>query len=219
MLLNYLYGNFYEETEFLEKIGKSASHLSKLTLDKVLPKPSYILEIQTDLTSFIGEHNEHKTYRFHLKGYVGWAEVMKNLGICSEERAKAFFRSEYKAVAEMFFTGHFGSILAEIIPDLPAAFDEAYFEATWGHFMDGVYGVYTKDGMPRSIFFKQALVMFVDGFTQRFPDPALSQKDQEILERAVAMLDGVESDFAPHEVAGTSRQRCITCIKEKYLLG
>lgn len=37
------------------------------------------------------------------------------------------------------------------------------------------------------------------------------------LERAVAFLDKVESDFAPHEASQTSRQRCIVDVNARFL--
>jgi len=217
MLLNYLYENFYEESALMEKAKISSGQLQALTKSKIIPKPSYILDTQSDAVSFVAEHREVSTYRFHLKGHVDWIKQINRLGISTEQRAKSYFRSDYKNAAEMFFSGEFGKRLIAISPDLPAAFDETYFEKTWQYFQDGVYGVCTRDGMPASIFLKQALVWFIEGFVERFPDRDLSDEKLEALEKAVYLLDLVESEFAPHEVKNTSRQRCIIDVKTKYL--
>ena len=63
---------------------------------------------------------------------------------------------------------------------------------------------------------KQALVMFIDHVVANGPTQS-SQVQLQRLERAVAALDEVESDFAPQEVSQTSRQRCIIDVKTNIL--
>jgi hypothetical protein len=218
MLLGYLFKNFNEESSLPELVNISARKLCDLTANRAMPKPSYTLDVRVNAVSFVANHRELTTYRFHLKGYTDWLNVLDRLSISTEKRAKEYFWSEYKNTADLFFSGEVGQSLITIMPNLPDAFDETYFETTWQYFLDGVYGVCTRDGMPRSIFLKQALVLFVDGFVEMYPDHDISSEHRLLLGNAVKFLNVVESDFAPHEVQGTSRQRCIIDVKAKYRL-
>lgn len=218
MLLGYLFKNFYEESSLPELVNISARKLCDLTESRAMPKPSYTLDVRVNAVSFVADHSELATYRFHLKGYTDWINALDRLSISNEIPAKEYFQSEYMNSANSFFSGEMGKSLIATMPDLPEAFDEAYFETTWQYFLDGVYGVCTRDGMPRSIFLKQAMVLFIDGFVEMYPDPDISSEHRFILDNAVKFLNTVESDFAPHEVQNTSRQRCIIDVKAKYRL-
>lgn len=218
MLLNYLYENFYEETALLKKGQITAQALNSLTKNRVIPKPSYILNNQGGVQSFVANYSETQTYRFHLKGHITWLNAVENLGIKTEEAAKDYFQSRYDIAAQLFFSGSVGRSLTNIMPHLPKTFDETHINATWLHFTDGVYGVCTRNGAPENIFLKQVYVRFIDHILGTHPINKITKNHKGTLLAAVGLLEKVESDFAPHEVSQTSRQRCIIEVRKQYKL-
>ncbi len=215
MLLTYLFENFYEETTFLKEAQISVADLSGLIQKRVMPKPSYIVKNTADVLSFVSSSCEVQPYRFHLKNHVAWLETLHVLNLDSEARARATFQVQYETAAKSFFISALGESILAIMPRFPEGFDAVHFDATWQYFLDGVYGVCTRNGMPGDIFLKQACVRFIDHFTEAFPDADISPEHQKTVLAAVDILDKVESDFAPHEVSETSRQRCIINMREK----
>lgn len=216
MLLNYLYANFTEESAFAEQLHIPLEALLELIKRRVFPSPSYVIGLDACSHSFVSEFNEKATYNFHLKGYSDWFEKLGVLELDTEERAKSYFTERYDIAKSAFFSSQFGQALTAISPSLPRQFDLPHAQMTWRHFLKGVYGVCTRDGQPETVFLKQAGVMFIEAMSQEKPH-SLSVEKHALLAKAVTFLEVVESDFAPHEVAQSSRQRCIIDIREQYL--
>ncbi|NIA68746.1 hypothetical protein HBA54_09100 [Pelagibius litoralis] len=216
MLLNYLFANFHEEQDFIRLAGISANDLENLIKKRIMPSAPYIFGSNARSVSFVSDVKEDRTYRFHLKGHLNWIKAIDRLNLDCEQRAREFFDARYAIAKKLFFSGQLGAELAACVPEVPSLFDAAQLEETWNHFLNGVYGVCTRDGQPETIFLKQSGVMFIERMTQAGPK-ALSPTQLNTLTRAVAFLDGVESDFAPHEVAQASRQRCIVDVRARFL--
>lgn len=207
MLLTYLYDSFLEETRFAQACGITTDDLRGLIGDRVFPAPSYTYHASGRSLSFVSDAQEDQTYRFHAKGHLAWFQAISRLDLTSERRARQQFFDRYDAAKRAFLTGDPGRLLVDAMPCLPARFDRAHRDATWRHFLNGVYGVCTRDGQPETVFLKQAGVMFIDAML------AEGTADAALLDRAVSFLDSVTAEFAPHEVARSSRQRCINDLR------
>lgn len=216
MLLNYLYSNFLEENSFAHACGISRKTLASLIDARIIPAPSYIYEGNNQATSFVSNFIDSDTYRFHLKGNLAWVNTTLRLGLDTEDRARDHFFHRYDQAKQTFLSSQLGQQLVAFAPEIPARFDASHAASTWGYFLEGVYGVCTRDGQPETVFLKQAGVMFIEQMSADGPG-SLSPSQIELLECTVSLLDSIESDFAPHEVAHTSRQRCITDIRANFL--
>lgn len=212
MLLTYLYENFWEEAVFAEECGTTVAALSDLIDRRVFPGPSYLYSAKGTSTSFVSTHREEATYRFHLRTHTDWFLDVTRYGLHNEDRVRTHFERRYNRAKNIFLTGTLGRELAAAAPDVIGQFDPEHADMTWTNFLDGVYGVCTRDGMPETVFQKQAGVLFVESLV-RDGVAALSPARKELLERAVNWLDTVASVFAPHEVPLSSRQRCILDIR------
>lgn len=215
MLLNYLYANFQEEGSFCTAVGATSEELEGLRRARVFPSPSYVYQSKGHSTSFVTAWSEDVTYRFHLRGHARWFQVVSQFDLTTETRARQYFLDRYDQAKTAFLTSSLGVQLVSYAPDVPAHFDADHAQSTWQHFLNGVYGVCTRDGQPESVFLKQAGVMFIEQLIAKGPG-TLSKYQLGLLHQAVDFLDGVESDFAPHEAAQVSRQRCIVDVKEQY---
>lgn len=215
MLLNYLYTNFFEESQFADDVGTTTEELMALIRAQVFPSPSYVYDSKGRSVSFVADFPDEQAYRFHLRGHTDWYREIVQLGLDSEVRARSYFFSRYNQAKSTFLSSSLGAELQVIAPDVARQFDEDHAQSTWGHFLNGVYGVCTRDGRPESVFLKQAGVMFIEQMIAGGPQK-LSQSQTALLGRAVEFLDGVESDFAPHEATKVSRQRCIVDVNTQF---
>lgn len=215
MLLNYLYTNFLEEHQFANAVGTTAEKLNSVICTKVFPAPSYEYDSNGRSVSFVADSTETQTYRFHLRGHTHWYRDITQLGLDTEARTRPYFFSRYNEAKSTFLSSSFGEELQAQAPDVAAQFDEDHAKSTWVHFLNGVYGVCTRDGRPESVFLKQAGVMFIEQMISGGPE-MLSPSQTALLQRAVAFLDTVESDFAPHEAPQASRQRCIVDVNARF---
>jgi hypothetical protein len=215
MLLNYFYSNFLEEGAFAEACDTSRQELTALIDARVFPAASYQYTSSGQSVSFVSDFADRATYRFHLTGHTVWFEAVRRLGLDHEDRARRHFDNRYNNAKETFLTSNLGRQLTKVSNDVPAHFNGDHADMTWNNFLNGVYGVCTRDGQPESIFLKQACVMFIDRLNVGGPG-SLSATKLKLLQHTVMFLDTVESDFAPHEAPQTSRQRCIVDVNAQF---
>ncbi len=218
MLLNYLYDHFLEEHDFARANDLSLAELQQLIEKRIFPAASYTYNSSGRSLSFVSNFVDETTYRFHLVGYTGWMKAIRRYGLDSEDRARTYFFDCYGASRAAFASSDLGKLLTAAQPDVLDQFNADHANATWDHFLNGVYGVCTRDGLPDSVFLKQSGVMFIEALTARGRD-RLSDKEMDLLSQTVMHLDTVESEFAPHEVEKSSRQRCIIDVRETLLSG
>ncbi|MEM8748689.1 MAG: DUF6058 family natural product biosynthesis protein [Pseudomonadota bacterium] len=216
MLLNYLYANFLEEHDFARACGLSEDGLAAMMENQIIPSASYTYSGHGRSTSFVSDFHDETVCRFHLKGHVDWQKTVTRLGLNRESDARAHFFQRYNNAMNTFFTNVLGQQLSAVEPDIENRFNSEHANATWRNFLDGVYGVCTRDGQPESIFQKQVGVMFVEHLIAGETDE-LPQEQLDLLARTVSFLDAVASEFAPHETAISSRQRCIIDVRARFL--
>lgn len=213
MLLNYLYTNFIEDTDLAPHLGISLADLRDLITARIFPQPSYIYTSTSQVRSFMGEAQDKQVYRFHLRGMEDWFKTVQSLGLSDETQARGHFCARYDAARSAFLQSDLGAKLNTLHPAIAVACDENAAHTSWSHFLVGTYGVCTRDARPETIFLKEIYVKYVQAFMAHGPD-TLSSEHQALLRETVDRLDLVTSDFAPHEVAHSSRQRCIIDIRK-----
>ncbi|KLN61746.1 hypothetical protein WH96_05440 [Kiloniella spongiae] len=216
MLLNYLYENFYEEASLLKQSQVSQEELRLLISQRIAPQPSYVITANLKTISFVSQDTLSETCRFYPKTYPEWLNILKTKNLDTEDIAKNYFRQAYQKARQNFFESEQGKDLLEEYPALSDYLTANHFNETWNHFLGGVFGVCTRENLPRGIFEKQLLVRFIDYMKQHHSPANISPLSKSRLETAVAYLNMVEADFAPHEVPITSRQRCINDVRKKY---
>ncbi|MBL1422612.1 MAG: hypothetical protein COC24_019065 [Alphaproteobacteria bacterium] len=215
MLLNYLYDKYLERSAFC-----AAAHIDLQTLEEweaanLVPKASYIMDNDLQVKSFVAEHQETQKYKFYLKGQLEWLTQIADKNITTENAARHYFETQYGFAIKQFLATELGQKIAEIYPQSSWNLDD--YSETWQHFLAGTYGLCTRSGLPNEIFLKHIYIRFIEFVTQANRPNEISSKLLELLREAVDALDKVESDFAAHEVAQSSRQRCIINIKKDYL--
>ncbi|MEM9634516.1 MAG: DUF6058 family natural product biosynthesis protein [Pseudomonadota bacterium] len=216
MVLSYLFENFLVEEEFAARCEVSVEDLRNYYQRRIFPLPSYTYSAAGHLTSFFEPFSDKHTYRFQLKSLQNWHDCIAKLGLSNEVLARTYFESRYDTAKMTFLSGPLGEELCDKAPAVVSQFDSDHRQATWEHFLKGTFGVCTRDSLPETIFLKQSCVRFVEALTSD-PEFCSEPSHLDLLRSLVDLLDSVESDFAPHEVRQSSRQRCIIDVRRKYL--
>lgn len=140
-------------------------------------------------------------------GHQKWYEAIKQENITKEASAFDLFTARYHAAHHTHFNREIGKIMQQLWPAISKPPKTSDLAASWSYFKEGVYGVCTSDGLPETIFQKQYGVRFMNHVMSTPAQDA--QEVEKLIRQIIDWLDRVIAPFAPHEIASSSRQRCI----------
>lgn len=208
---SYLHLNFISEDNFLILNNCSHSELLKWQKNKILSAASYTTNNTVKITSFSGVYNFSRAERWYPKGLCEWVRQIKDLQE-NPSCLKAIFFNRYRdKISELGLCG-----LSDHIYNNESEFS-ALLQTEWQHFLNGTYGVCTRDCSPEHIAVKDMTVRVIDRVTNRQQKEMVTGEDLKLLILSVNLLDAVCSSFAPHEKDRSSRKRCIESVREKYI--
>ncbi|MCL1080329.1 hypothetical protein D5R81_20130 [Parashewanella spongiae] len=207
-LLNYLQNHFFTKQELLEISKVTDSEFQSYQDAELMPKCSYKLELSLQSDSFFGLHKEEQQVEFYAKGYSSWLAVIQSEK--STDSVYSVFTDRYKkAVESLYLQGHSSGS-----SKLTTQFDE-HVKEEWGHFINGIYGLCTKSGLPEDIAAKELSILEIN---ELLAESELSENQIDQLTRAVDLLDSASSLFAPHERLKSSRYRLVDEVRRNYKL-
>jgi len=213
-LINYLARYFLTKQELLVATKITEQELSHYQQLKVMPKCSYKLQLNVASTSFFGLHSAEQEVEYYAKGYISWLTIVKSLN--DAQSIYSLFETRYKATIEQLrLQGH------DSKNDKINASLDVHIKEEWQHFLDGIYGLCTKSGLPEDIAAKEFSILEIKELTAN-AEPAklieLTEQQLSQLTRAVNLLDSASALFAPHERLNSSRHRLVDEIRRKYVL-
>lgn len=180
-------------------------HLQQLLEARCVPPHCY--EVRGDLV-FVSSFGEYKIpvqprHYFHpsLERWVGKAALL----------AKVHGLAEVARKIRQDFDEELTAALNGRQAPWPGGADYA-----WDYMMDGTWGLCLKEISVPNLLGKEFARKEVAGLMQPDPDHRLSLDGREALAAAVTRYNEVAKDFAPHEVAESSRRREIEPAVEKY---
>ncbi|HTD05331.1 DUF6058 family natural product biosynthesis protein [Undibacterium sp.] len=220
-LLDYLNANFYTTSQLLAKSGIDAGTLHAWENAGCMPMPSYRLEMQLHCQSFFCGHDETQQLDFYARDYVEWLGFLHTLSPSASLVRQAYtaFHERYSAQAlKLFLQGIQPARFKAQAGGADLAALDAHIGEEWLSFLKGTYGLCTRSGLPEDIANKEMATLAIDEITDRQRKEALTTAESVDLIKAMRLLDQASSMFAPHERAGSSRQRCIAAAAEKYNL-
>ena len=199
---------FFSKQELLDVSKVSAQDLTRHQENGVMPKFSYKLNLKLQSDSFFGLHNDEQEIEYFAKGYSSWLAIVQSLS--STEAIYSVFANRYKVTIEnLKEKGHSSND-----PRVNSGIDK-HIEEEWTHFLNGIYGLCTKSGLPEDIAAKEFSILEINELTK---STELTNEQIKSLTRAVNLLDLSSSLFAPHERLESSRQRLINEVRRKYEL-
>lgn len=207
-LIKYLNDKFFTKQELLEISKVSERDFSKYQENRVMPTCSYKLCLNLESDSFFGLHKSEQEIEYYAKGYASWLAIIQSVD--SMDVVYSIFVKRYKAAIEYLRDKGHSSGSVKLNSEL-----DDHIEQEWKYFLDGVYGLCTKSGLPEDIAAKEFSIIEINELLE------LNELDKEQLENlalAVNLLDSVSSLFAPHERLQSSRHRLVNEVRRKYRL-
>jgi hypothetical protein len=205
-LIHYLTQHFFTTAQLLDRCGIDAARLGHLQQRRIMPGPSYRIQLDIGCDSFFGQHNEQAAADYYSKGCAAW--FAQAAGLEDEARARALFAGRYtKRLDELAASG--------ITPSAPSFAGADRLNEEWSAFLDGTYGLCTVSGLPEDVAAKEASIAVI---REVMDGGDVKEANLARLRQAVDMLDSVAAPFAPHEVARSSRTRYVDEVRAAYRL-
>jgi len=206
-LINYLNENFYTKKQLIDLAKISEVELTNFQDKKVMPSCSYKLSLNYSSDSFFGEFTNQDEIEYYAKGYLSWIGMLKVT--TNHQDVFAIFAQRYaESIADFKGMGYTASD-AKVNSRL-----DLHIEEEWRHFLDGIYGLCTKSGLPEDIAGKELAVLQINEILAQDKEKI----DLEQLTKAVNLLDKSSAMFAPHERIKSSRHRLIDEVRREYKL-
>ena len=207
-LIKYLNDNYYTKSELLHLAKVSEPDFIAFQEKEIMPLCSYRLNLDVDCYSFFGRYQEKSEIEYYPKGYSSWLGII--LVLKTFEQVYSVFSQRYISALESLKGQGYVLNIALTKSNL-----ECQIKKEWKSFLDGIYGLCTKSGLPEDIVAKELAVLEINEICQ---SNTLSKNQIEKLIKHINLLDLASSMFAPHERFTSSRQRLITEICRKYKL-
>jgi hypothetical protein len=213
-LINYLSRYFLTKQELLAATKITEQELNHYQALEVMPKCSYKIQLNVESTSFFGLHSEQQEIEYYAKGYISWIAIIQSLN--DTKSIYSLFVTRYKtAIEQLRMQGHYSQ------SDKINASLDLHIKDEWQHFLDGIYGLCTKSGLPEDIAAKEFSILEINELTanqELAESVALTEQQLKQLTRAVNLLDSASALFAPHERLKSSRYRLVDEVRRKYVL-
>ncbi|HGY1165007.1 TPA: DUF6058 family natural product biosynthesis protein [Citrobacter braakii] len=207
----YLNLNFISEGDFLVQNKCSHSDLLRWQENKILPTASYTTNNNAKITSFFGTFDFNSVEKWYPIGLCEWVCQIKDVHENPSSLKDIFFKRYKNKINELNLCG-----LSDCIYKNESEFS-VLLESEWQHFLNGTYGVCTKDSSPEHIAVKDMTIRIIDRVTNKQRKESVLGDDLKLLTISVNLLDAVSSPFAPHERNRSSRKRCVELVREKYI--
>lgn len=207
-LIKYLNKYFFTKQELLDITKTTEQDLSKYQEDGLMPKCSYKLSLSIKSDSFFGLHDDEQEIEYYAKGYSSWLAIIQSLN--SIEAVYSVFANRYKMAIESLKEQGYSSTNPKVTSDL-----NEHIKEEWSHFLNGIYGLCTKSGLPEDIAAKEFSILVINELSEH---KELTTEQRNKLAVAVDLLDTASSLFAPHERLKSSRHRLVNEVRRKYQL-
>ena len=215
-LIKYLAENFYTKDELLSVSKVDVAQFEEYQTLGVMPQPSYKINMQINCESFFGLHEESQVLEFYAKGYVSWLGLLGSLpeeGQNKEEVYRIFYK-RYRAELERLQNLGYMCDETKWFNDQEEERD-THIEEAWQHFIQGIYGLCTRSGLPEDIAAKAVAIVDINRLSASDELTAVALKS---LEKAVNLLDEASALLAPHERLKSSRHRLVNEIRRQFKL-
>ena len=178
--LKYIEENFIELHHLCEMAQISVEELDRLIEDRVIPEPSYIIQVEHSITSPLNDHYKcSTTKKYFANGLVDL--IKQNLSLKEPGSFKEKFKKEFleQLLKHRNKEYAYGNIFSENGFIDEEQFELA-FEKEWDFYCTGVYGICTLNATEKEIVEKEIAVKKLIEFNKQFLNRPLTdtEKDQ-----------------------------------------
>ncbi len=213
---DYITDNFLTLKEVSEQAAIELPTLQRMISEGLMPGPAYEIKEQVTIYSFFGECVETVKTAYYPHAYVEKAQQIQagNPLVSESATYKKEFCQTYKTLLATYSANKFGLqqyFNADGVPDGETL--EAFIDSEWQHYLNGTYGLCTKNGDFTEIALKEVMIAKIKHLAE---SETLTNDLLEELKEAVDLLDTVSADFAPFEKDRSSRAKYIDAVRNKY---
>jgi hypothetical protein len=206
-LINYLNEYYYTKQQLLDLSKISEAELCYFQEKKVMPTCSYKLSLNYSSDSFFGEFNHQNEIEYYSKGYLSWIGMLKVTTDLND--VFSVFSQRYAQSISKLKSAGYNSKNPKVNTEL-----DLHIEEEWKNFLNGIYGLCTRSGLPEDIAGKELAVLQINELLEIDRESV----DLAQLTKAVDLLEQSSSLFAPHERLKSSRHRLINEVRREYKL-
>jgi len=215
----YLERHFVTLSQLAQRSETAPEVILMLIAHECIPGHSYEIKSRMTVGSFVfGDTviEEDVVERYYAPTVAVWVRRAQELAAKIPLREvslamKETFRSDYRTAlfdlgAHKYDEG--GCFRSETELD-EEAFDR-HFEDTWKHWVEGTYGVCTRNAdSAANIARKNVAVSRLSHLTANGQKKTYSQKERDEILKAIVEYDEVALPFAPHDYPSSSRKRLV----------
>lgn len=224
-ILNYLEQKFYSLQQLVDRSGVAEARINDWIAAGCLPAHSYRVDAAGNVHSFFGVHESvtdgsEETLYFN-PSHIGRIEELEKAGQPSQELAKTLrqaFCSDYLATLTEHRMDRFGMADCFNADGSNSTVLNELLESEWGGYLDGTYGLCTRNADAEEIATKEAMIKKIKYLTGDGSKEVVTGVERQELSEAIDRLDRVSSQFAPHEFERSSRYKYVVVMREKYRL-
>lgn len=204
----YLDENFLTLEVLAERAELSSERVLELLEAECVPGHSYEMRGEMTVSSSFGDYRlPVPPRRFYHPSIVDWLAHAEDL---AADQSLADVSGQVRADFE---TGIAEALQGKVTPGCKSP------EHAWQYLLDGTWGLCLKDISVCSMAQKELARAAIAEFSSQTPDDSLDGTARAALNNAIAQYNGVAADFAPHEVAESSRRLEVEAAAKKYGLG
>ena len=212
-LFNYLHDYFYSLDQLAQSVHIGVDSIRAYQNKKMVPLPSYQLNGEYEVSSFLGIHQDTQRIEFYPKDTVSWLRIIQDLH--TSEMAFDAFVCRYQLTVsclKKLNNLHNKDYLHTVM------LSENKLREEWNNFLSGSYGVSTRSGLPEDIAAKDFALEEIRSLLDLDNGVLTLHQIRNRLENAVNLLDEVSAPFAPHERERSTRHQYVDEIRRQYRL-
>lgn len=220
--VDYVREHFVSHEQLLDRSGCTSSDLETLLRFNAIPRASYFRSEDGLLCSNLGctEEPLDQDY-FHPSIVRAVIEAARLLAAGTD--AATLARTAWSRF-DLLFSEHIRALrnMGLIEPTVWGsrfAERQALVEASaieCSHWLEGTYGLCTRENTPESIAIKVCMVANINCLTRATPPGRLGESERQRLQRYLSLFDAVTAEFAPFERSRSSRTRLCDRLAEEY---
>ncbi len=204
----YLDQNFLTLAALAERAGLTPERVLEMIEAECAPGHSYEVRGELTVTSSFGDYRlPVPPQRYYHPSIAEWLTRAETL---AEDRSLA---AVSKLVRADFEAGIAKALQGKVTPGCKSP------EHAWQYLLDGTWGLCLKDISVAAMARKELARAAIAEFSDPGPEESLSETARSDLNAAIKQYNSVAADFAPHEVAESSRRLEVEAAARKYGLG
>lgn len=211
--LNYIKEQYLTLEQLSEKTETNTQYILQLIKDKIIPKASYTIKENSTITSPL---EDSIIYESNIDYYPkSTVQLIKDNLLTTTEERRITFKTNLKKHLKTHPDNTFAyTSLFDIEGHLNESEFDSFFEDKYQFYLNGVYGICTKQATEEEIIKKGIAVQKLIAFSAQHTGTILNETEKKQLKSLKEEFDTVATIFAPYQRETSSRGKYLDTILE-----